>query len=376
MQAASETCKRLASHLHKSNIGKMLLEEECKESEHFPKVIPQSMDVRWDSKYSNMDGVLYHQDCLLRLARKGKLKVKRDKQVVSLVPTMEEFDLIETAVKVLKVCQVTTKIFEQEAVPTLPLVVERLYNMDSLLKELQEGENQQVSSFCDVLRENLSADNRFPNFGMENELNCMANYLNPRLRGCHLRLDRGKFEETKRGLVLKFSEWGLAKLLVQEEEMDINEGEQAQVVKKLNPTELLKQQLRQNVPRDSAVFEEPSTAFEEEMGKYEANDADAPENTDVLQWWKHHAKEYPRYKDIYLILSSTHISRRPCLSNTAQPYLSSLIILCSGWHCSQESCLPSLQPPRRARGYSLLLAGSSPPIETDWLQKWLRTWSP
>ena len=48
----------------------------------------------------------YHQDCLLRLARRGKLKVKKDKQVVSLVPTMEEFELIATAIKVLKVCQV------------------------------------------------------------------------------------------------------------------------------------------------------------------------------------------------------------------------------------------------------------------------------
>ena len=35
--AASNTCKRLAAHLHKSNIGKMLLEEECRESGHYPK---------------------------------------------------------------------------------------------------------------------------------------------------------------------------------------------------------------------------------------------------------------------------------------------------------------------------------------------------
>ena len=302
--AASDTCKRLAAHLHKSNIGKMLLEEECKESGHYPKVIPQSNDTRWDSRFSNMEGVIYHQDCLLRLARKGKLKVKRDKQVVSLVPTMEEFDLIETGIKVLKVCQVTTKIFEQEAVPTLPLVVERLYNMDSMLKELQETDNQQVSSFCEALRENLSADNRFPNFGMNNELNCMANYLNPMLRGCHLKLDRGKFEETKRGLELKFGEWGLAKGLAQEEHMEIN-MEEAQVVKKLNPTELLKQQLREktgNVVRRSQIFEEPSTAFEEEMTKFEANDADAPENTDMLQWWKQHAKEYPRYKVLLVLI--------------------------------------------------------------------------
>ena len=301
--SASETCKRLAAHLHKSNIGKMLLEGECKESSHYPKVIPQSNDTRWDSRYSNFEGVNYHQDCLLRLARRGKLKVKKDKQVVSLVPTMEEFELIATAIKVLKVCQVTTKTFEQEALPTLPLVVERLYTMDSMLKELQESENQQVSSFCEALRENLSAENRFPNFGMDNELNCMANYLNPTLRGCHLKLDSGrKFEDTKRVLEQNFAKWGLARLV--EEENVEDRGELPQVVKKLNPTELLKQQLRDKAgsgsSRRSTVFEDPTTAFEEEMSKYESNQQDAPENTDLLQWWKQHAQEYPRFLHAHL----------------------------------------------------------------------------
>ena len=179
--SASNTCKRLAAHLHKSNIGKLLLEEECKETGHNPKVIPQSNDTRWDSRYSNMEGVQYHQDCLLRLARKGKLKVKVDKQVVSLVPSIEEFELIDTGVQVLKICRDTTKVFEQEKVPTLPLVVERLYNMDCLLKELQENKGPQIRDFCEALRENLSSEDRFPNFGMENTLNCMANYLNPTL---------------------------------------------------------------------------------------------------------------------------------------------------------------------------------------------------
>ena len=46
----------------------------------------------------------------------------------------------------------------------------------------------------------------------------------------------------------------------------------------------------------SRIFEEPSSAFEEEMRKYEANDQDAPEGTDMLQWWKQHALEYPRFE--------------------------------------------------------------------------------
>ena len=98
-----------------------------------------------------MMGVIYHQDCLMRLARKGKLKVKKDKQVVSLIPTMEEFLLIDAGAEVIKVCQDTTKVFEQEARPTLPLVVERLYTMDWLLKEFEHSPNFAVAEFAQVL---------------------------------------------------------------------------------------------------------------------------------------------------------------------------------------------------------------------------------
>ena len=296
--SASDTCKRLSAHLHKSNIGKMLLEEECKETGHFPKVIPQANETRWDSRYSNMVGVIYHQDCLMRLARKGKLKVKKDKQVVSLIPTMEEFLLIEAGAEVLKICQETTKVFEQEARPTLPLVVERLYTMDCLLKDFESSPNFAVAEFSEALRENLGAENRFPQFGMRNELNCMANYLNPILRGCHLKLEGGKkFEETKTVLARSFEEWDLAKQLPEEEEKS-NEVNQPEVVKKLTPTELLKQQVRRQhlkpaVARMSQIFKEPATLLEEEMTKYE-NAEDAADGTDMLQWWKHHEKEYPR----------------------------------------------------------------------------------
>ena len=72
-----------------------------------------------------MEGVIYHEECLMRLARKGKFKVKpKGKPVFSLLPTPQEFEMISAGVKVLKVCQTTTKIFEHEKVPTLPLVVD------------------------------------------------------------------------------------------------------------------------------------------------------------------------------------------------------------------------------------------------------------
>ena len=299
---ASNTCKALASHLHKSALSKLMLEKECEESKHVYRVIPQSNETRWDSRYYTMEATTYHQDCLLRLARKGKFKVKRDKQVVSLVPSMEEFELLNAGVKVLKVCQQTTKVMEQEVVPTLPLVVERLYNMDKELEELEEeGQEEVVIDFCTKIRMNLQADNRFPNFGMENPLNCMANYLNPYLQGCHLRLQgRRKFDETKEMMEEKLKEWkdSTEKEVEVELEENVDEPEEVEV-KKLTFTERLRKEQKKAEEkknprkRKSRVFEEPETPLEKEMKKYEAIEVEYSKDMNILLWWKLHSKEFP-----------------------------------------------------------------------------------
>ena len=134
MLDSSNACKKLAEFVHKSPLAKMLLEHECEETGHYPKAIPQANDTRWDSRCSNMEGVLYHEECLMRLARKGKLTKKVDGHTISMVPSVSNFRMIKGGVKVLKICKATTKLFETEKSPTLSLVVERLYNMD---KELE-----------------------------------------------------------------------------------------------------------------------------------------------------------------------------------------------------------------------------------------------
>ena len=150
MLDASDKCKDLASHLHRSTLGKMLLEHECKKFGHSAKVINQANDTRWDSRCQNMEDVLHHEQCLLSLASKGKLKVKpKNEPAYSLVPSIDEFRLVKAAVKVLKVCKITTKVMEQEKVPTLPLVTQRLYDMDKELESLiEEDEDEVVTEVC------------------------------------------------------------------------------------------------------------------------------------------------------------------------------------------------------------------------------------
>ena len=242
MLDASDKCKDLASHLHKSTLGKMLLEHECKKFGHSAKVINQANDTRWDSRCQNMEDVLHHEQCLLSLASKGKLKVKpKNEPAYSLVPSIDEFRLVKAAVKVLKVCKITTKVMEQEKVPTLPLVTQRLYDMDKELESLiEEDEDEVVTEFCEVLKENLQK--RYPHYGTRLDLNSFGNYLNPCCKGVHLKLVE-KFEETKDLLEHKLKLW--KKDETENETMEEAEESSTEMLRKLSPTEMLMKQMRE-----------------------------------------------------------------------------------------------------------------------------------
>ena len=242
MLDASDKCKDLASHLHKSTLGKMLLEHECKKFGHSAKVINQANDTRWDSRCQNMEDVLHHEQCLLSLASKGKLKVEpKNEPAYSLVPSIDEFRLVKAAVKVLKVCKITTKVMEQEKVPTLPLVTQRLYDMDKELESLiEEDEDEVVTEFCEVLKENLQK--RYPHYGTRLDLNSFGNYLNPCCKGVHLKLVE-KFEETKDLLEHKLKLW--KKDETENETMEEAEESSTEMLRKLSPTEMLMKQMRE-----------------------------------------------------------------------------------------------------------------------------------
>ena len=54
--------------------------------------------------------------------------------------------MIKAAVNILKKCMVTTKQFERENAPSLPLVIDRLYTMDCALNEFI-GDDPYKTSF-------------------------------------------------------------------------------------------------------------------------------------------------------------------------------------------------------------------------------------
>ena len=196
-----------------------------------------------------MKGVLYHKQCLLRLAQQGHLRFENSEgQVVDLIPSFNDFLIIEAGAEVLESCLITTKIFEAEKSPTLPYVVERLYTMDQEYEEfinntVNRREKKKAVAFAKVLREEMSI--RFPQFGTDRKINCFANFLNPSTKGVHLKLV-SKYESTLEELEECLGEW---KGDLGRDAMIVDEDEVEEQPKKLTATEALKKKMKEQEER-------------------------------------------------------------------------------------------------------------------------------
>ena len=326
MQDVADKCRKLAAHLKRADNSRKLLYAECERTGHNPNAVPIANDTRWDSTHSCMEGVLYHEECLLNMARRGELDIEDSEGNRSnYIPSVENFHMIQAGVKVLKICKITTKIFEQEKVPTIPLVTDRLYTMDQefdeFIKDKENIRNRRKSvRFAEVLR--MELQKRFPVFGMDNELNCMGNYLNPVTKGIHLKLVN-KFEETKELMEVKVVEWNV----VQDDDLE-EEDEDEEVREppaKLSPTDLLKRKLLQQEEQEqggsrssaSAIFSDRSESvatsrFRRECKSYETLPY-APSSVDQLNWWKNHQEQFPVLSFMVRIVFAV-----PCASSKSE----------------------------------------------------------
>ena len=244
-----------------------------------------------------MEGVLYHEECLVRLDRRGLLVVSTDGIKKKMIPSFSNFSMVRVGCKILKHCQITTKVFEQEKVPTIPLLVDRLFTMDKELEELGEATEEsdpKAAEFVQVLRKEL--ESRFPAFGTTNLPNAIGNYLNPAVKGCHLDL-LNKLEEVKEKMEELLCEWK-----PEQEEMEL-EREKSEP-KKLTATERLKKQMQERKekapkgrPKKSSVFSTKSShlsrRFQNECSTYEKVLPYAPSDVEQLTWWKIHQEALP-----------------------------------------------------------------------------------
>ena len=115
--------------------------------------------------------------------------------------------MIKGARKVLEECKITTKLWEGEKAPTINLVIDRLYNMMEKLREFVSTPSNSGSGIMFAKELIKQLEIRFPEYGSRVELNCHANYLDPSLKGLHLKLLK-KLELTKTNfLIFLTSSW-------------------------------------------------------------------------------------------------------------------------------------------------------------------------
>lgn len=267
MQSAVNICKKMATFVHKSTSGNELLESKCIEMKVKYRKLNQSVVTRWNSEFDCMKSVLHLKEVLIKLSVTSELF-----EQFSLTPL--QWETIEQACNMLTDFKVTTEIWSLEKEPSINTVTERLFIMRSNLTNFINNEANSITGkkFAKELIKNL--DKRFRDCGTCIEENSFANYLDPRLKGVHLK-QFGKFELYKIKLKCQIEEDYLNR-----EDSNSSEASEGS----LSPTSKLKRQFKTNA--------DTKTKIETEFDSYE-NCQDAGKNENILIWWKKNQYTFP-----------------------------------------------------------------------------------
>ena len=298
MKSALTKCKEVAKFTHQStSVALNELKDEAKNQDLNFLKLQNPGDTRWNGAHDNMSSVLHLKSAIQTLCENNVNW--EDKSL-----DRNEWKLVEGAVNILKPFREATKILEHEKIPTINRVIERVYFLQSHLSAFIENpQNCRFGvGFARELKKNL--DKRFPDFGMGRFERRVANYLDPRYKGVHLKT-KHKFSETKKEIENDWKENQNHEIVEDGAEADESIDEI-----QLSPTSKLMQQYKsqnQN-ERDGNVSE-----IRREMEKYESYSI-LQKDKDILLWWKVHEGNLPNLarlaKRIFAIPSSSAKSER------------------------------------------------------------------
>ena len=136
----------------------------------------------------------------------------------------------------------------------------------------------------------LNIERRFPDYGTDRDENCYANFLDPVLKGLHLKAVN-KYDRTSDNLenLEEIPE-------IESERINNEQNIIPEEAKSLTPRELLRKKiLDKEAGRTgrSGVFSPVQVSrFRREVATYEAM-PDADSTTDRLMWWKSHSETFP-----------------------------------------------------------------------------------
>ena len=282
MKSVLDKCKDVAKFCHQSTCAMEQLRAAAKRKD-IPFRKPQNPGkTRWDSQHETMKSIFH-----LKPALEDLEITEPDWEDKSLSKT--DWKLLRGAINLLETFRDTTKIWQFESIPTVNLVIDRVFCMEEELKTfINDARNDQFGiTFAKELMKNL--EKRFPNHGLEVFERRAANYLDPHFKGIHLR--KFKYFDTTRDEIERgqVDEDDDQKASDQENSMESTgrNNNDAAADEEMSPTARLRLELEAIEPRDAKT-----SKIRAEMAVFEKIEI-APKSSDVLQWWKNHEKSLP-----------------------------------------------------------------------------------
>ena len=190
----------IAKYVKSSEPRKQLLEAACNQTnvQFLMPTIPT--EVRWNSKFDNMESVLRLRGPLQLMCAQDT-----DGTLPQIMLSASEFNVAEGMCKALKFVKIASKKWQSDFVPTLPMVIVELYNMKHELKLLGKHPSSEVSIFARLLKQKI--EERFPHCGTSVKLNRMAHYLDPKYRGAILHEFPGTYQQAREEVKLICSKY-------------------------------------------------------------------------------------------------------------------------------------------------------------------------
>ena len=232
---------------------------------------------RWDSQLDNMKSVLHLKAAIEDLE-------SREPEWEDKALSRSEWKLLEGAVKLLEPFKETTKVWQYESIPTINLVVDRIYCMEEELLEFIANRNNDKFgiTFAKELKRNL--EKRFPNHGLNVFERRAGNYLDPHFKGIHLRKFK-KFDSTKDEIENRIN---AAQDDAIDEGVERNnniQGNNSQ--ENMSPTAKLRLEFEGLEPNEREV-----SKVRAEMALFDKLEI-SPKEANVLSWWKDHEQTLP-----------------------------------------------------------------------------------
>ena len=277
-------CATLAKKLRNSTRFNRELKAACKVVGVNFVLPPIPNKTRWNSTFSNLEGVLR-----IRLGLQHIQANMESEEWIEIIPSFNEWKTVTSLIQILEKMKVATKKFEADKVPTMHLVVKELFNLVSDLEDLSlSGENAYTKEIAGRLLEKVQM--RYPNYGTDHMLPKLAHYLDPEVKGLILH-EVNEFNSTKeeiKRLSRKYHKTPIVEIQTDDTE-DTSDGTESD--SNLTATQRLK---RRKMDESVTPTNLPTlTPIEVEMAAYESLVDDWTDKSDILSWFRERGEQFP-----------------------------------------------------------------------------------